>query len=94
MSAISRPIHGQGNHTELYVVAVRINRQPDEAGPNGYIYCDGCGGSSMSRTDFADIVGITPNHLQRWLNRRPIRDDIAAAIKRKLLRVEDGDARA
>lgn len=85
MSAISAPVSGKGAKTETYVVA----RRKGAGTTTGYLYCVSCGYSTVSKGDFARYAGVTLHYLNRFLNREPIREDIAAKIRSKLLRVEE-----
>ncbi|HEY6058724.1 MAG TPA: hypothetical protein VIV06_11865 [Candidatus Limnocylindrales bacterium] len=68
---------------ERYVVAVR-----DGVAAHGYLYCAGCGASSVTKADFAREIGVTLRVLNRWLDRQPIAQAQADAIRRRVLRVE------
>lgn len=89
MSAISRPAHGKGDKTREYLGAARSKRTANMIRPKGYLYCISCGGSTMSMADFAAIVGVTPRDVSRFLNREPVRDDKAAAIRANLAEVDE-----
>lgn len=82
MSAVSRPLAERRTPTETHVVAYRGSvDQP------GSLACGSCGSSSITKADFADDVGITINHLNRWLRRQPIPEPVAQRIRSKVLRV-------
>lgn len=47
---------------------------------NGYIGCDSCGGYVVSKEEFANVVGVSPGVVSKWLRREPVRSDIAARM--------------
>lgn len=80
MGALSR---AHGKPLEQHAVAV-IRKE----GPWGYLYCDGCGASSISKGDFAARAGVNLNQLNKFLRGELLRPDIGARIRKHLLRVE------
>jgi len=55
----------------------------------GYLFCDGCGASTVTRAELAEAAGVTPYMLSKWLNRMPVPQRVADAIRAQLLRVEE-----
>lgn len=56
----------------------------------GYLFCTGCGASTITKADLADAAGVTPYMLDKWLNRKPVPQKVADAIRAQLARVEEG----
>lgn len=53
----------------------------------GFITCGTCGGSPMNRNQLAQAIGVPVNALSRFLNREPVRADVAASIRASVARV-------
>lgn len=84
MSAISRPAYRPRNRTKEFIIAVR-------SGGNhlgrGTFTCGHCGAGGMSMADFADENGLSTRDVSRFLNRLPVRDDVATRIRANVMRV-------
>jgi hypothetical protein len=56
---------------------------------SGYVQCASCGGTLGSYERIAKAIGVGSSSLSAWLNRRPVRPDIAAKIRSAFHRVEE-----
>lgn len=54
---------------------------------SGFITCGTCGQSPMNRQQLAQAIGVSPNALGKFLNREPVRADVAASIRASVARV-------
>lgn len=84
MSAISRPSYRPRNTPKDFIVAVRQN---GGMVGNGHLACGHCGAGGMSMADFAAEVGVSARDVSAFLNRRPVRDDVARKIRANVMRV-------
>jgi hypothetical protein len=85
MSAALPRKHGKPYSS--YAVAVRQS----PTGPHsrgGYLYCDGCGASTVTLADFCRAIGVNGYQLRKYLDRQPMRQDIADKIRANLFREE------
>lgn len=48
---------------------------------SGWIACDTCGNGVVSREELARIAGVSPASVSKYLNREPLRPDVAERIK-------------
>lgn len=80
MSDILPRLHGRP-YIE-HAVAVRIEGR-------GYLYCDGCGASTVTRYDLAHAAGVTEYVLTKFLHKRPVTPEQEKRIREHLLRVEE-----
>lgn len=92
MSAISEG--GKPTDTKAFLVAHRRSASFSLADGkvyvgSGFLECDHCRRGGMSRADFARIVGVSVGVVSRWLDRKPVREDMARRIREFLLRVEE-----
>ena len=55
----------------------------------GEIRCDTCHGPALGRGEFAQIVGVSPSTLAKWLRCEPIRQDIADKIRSAVKEVRE-----
>lgn len=92
MSSALPRTHGLKNPRK-YIVARRAGRTRDDGVDvkTGYLYCHACGAASVSKADFATMAGVSLYHLTRWLNRLPIREDVAARIRDHIYAVDGED---
>lgn len=84
MSAISRPAYRPRNKTKEFVIAVRSSG--NQIG-RGHLACGHCGFGGMAMADFAAENDVSARDVSRFLNRLPVRDDVAARIRATVMRV-------
>jgi hypothetical protein len=89
MSTICRPAHGLRDRTERYVGGARPIKTSNRIRTHGYLYCISCGGPAMSKSDFAIAAGVSVRDVTAWLERKPVRDDVARRIRSKLSEVDE-----
>lgn len=74
---------------DKFVVISRKGERDGVIHTSGAIVCDTCRGFAMSQHDLAREIGVSPAHLSAFLNRRPLRADVADKIRHSVLRVEE-----
>jgi len=90
MSAILPPAYGLKDQTQKYVIAVRSGRRgQDRIVATGNLHCVSCGATSISMADFARYAGVSARDVSNFLNRRPVREDVAARIRSKLHGIDE-----
>lgn len=82
MSAISRPAYRPQNRTRDFIIAVRRTPMTHPA-----LACGHCGAGGMSMADFEAENGLPRGSVSKFLNRQPVRDDVAATIRANVKRV-------
>jgi len=79
--------NGARIRTEEHLIIRRAGTVAGVTGPGG-IYCVTCRMSPVNRHQLARAIGVSEYALGKFINRLPIRDDVAAKIRRAVARVE------
>ena len=55
----------------------------------GELRCVTCHGPAVTKGDFANVVGVSPSTLSKWMRREPIRQDIADKLRNAVKAVHE-----